>query len=127
MLSAFYVCCIYSDALQNTHARIQEFFSGEEGGGGGGGGGQYRSNDQKNSSTYFTVYRGGPMILLQRKLYFSKDPEGVQHFQGGFQMLISIETHLTCDFPGGGGGGGGGGTDPLSPLLDLHMILLQWK
>ena len=30
------------------------------------------------------------MVLLQRKLYFSKDPEGVQHF------------------PGGGGGGGEG-------------------
>ena len=29
------------------------------------------------------------MVLYQRKLYFSKDPEGVQHF------------------PGGGGGGGG--------------------
>ena len=34
------------------------------------------------------------MVLLQRKLYFSKDPEGVQHFQGGglsnvFLMLIS--------------------------------------
>ena len=28
------------------------------------------------SSTYFTVYRGGSMVLLQRKLYFSKDPEG---------------------------------------------------
>ena len=23
------------------------------------------------------------MVLLQRKLYFSKDPEGVQHFSGG--------------------------------------------
>ena len=23
------------------------------------------------------------MVLLQRKLYFSKDPEGVQHFPGG--------------------------------------------
>ena len=31
----------------------------------------------------FTVYRVGPMFLLQRKLYFSKDPEGVQHFPGG--------------------------------------------
>ena len=60
------------------------------------------------------------MVLLQRKLYFSKDPEGVQHFPegggvqlfsrggGGVQMLISIETHITCDFPGG--------PDPLSPL-----------
>ena len=32
------------------------------------------------------------MVLYQRKLYFSKDPYGVQHFPGG----------------GGGGGGGGG-------------------
>ena len=23
------------------------------------------------------------MVLLQRKLYFSKDPEGFQHFPGG--------------------------------------------
>ena len=37
------------------------------------------------------------MILFQRKLYFSKDSEGVQHFpgwEGGSQL-----------FPGGGGGG----------------------
>ena len=43
--------------------------------------------------------------LLQRKLYFSKDPEGVQHFPvggGGVQILISIEPHLTCDFRGRG-------------------------
>ena len=26
---------------------------------------------------------GEPMVLLQGKLYFSKDPEGVQHFPGG--------------------------------------------
>ena len=47
-------------------------------------------------------YRGGgAMVLLQRKLYFPKDPEGVQHFQGrsiqgGIQMLIAIT--ITCDF-----------------------------
>ena len=47
------------------------------------------------------------MVLLQRKLYFLKDPKGVKHFPGGqtfcrgVQMLISIETHITCDFPGG--------------------------
>ena len=58
------------------------------------------------------------MVLLQRKLYFSKDSTfsrggGVQHFPGGggggapnffqvggVQMLISIETHIACDFPG---------------------------
>ena len=48
------------------------------------------------------------MVLLQRKLYFPKDPEGVQHFQGrsiqgGIQMLIAIT--ITCDFSEGGGGG----------------------
>ena len=46
------------------------------------------------------------MALLQRKLYFSNDPEGVQHFPGGptffrgVQILISIKTRITCDFPG---------------------------
>ena len=64
------------------------------------------------------------MVLLQRKLYFSKDPEGVQHFPGGgggsnflpgrgIQMLISIETLITCDFPGGSG--------PPIPPLDPHL------
>ena len=54
------------------------------------------------------------MVLLLRKLYlyFTKDPDGVHYFPGvgvqlfpgrGFQMLISIETHITCYFPGGGG------------------------
>ena len=53
------------------------------------------------------------MVLLHGKLYFSKDPEGVQHFPGGgevqlfpgggVQMLISIETHSSCDIPRGGG------------------------
>ena len=63
------------------------------------------------------------MVLLQRKLYFSKDPERVQHFPGGgvqlfpggVQTLISIETHITFDFPGGG-------LDPLSRPLDLRML-----
>ena len=48
------------------------------------------------------------MVLLQRKL--CKDPTfsmggGGPTFSrggGGVQMLISIETHITCDFPGGG-------------------------
>ena len=67
------------------------------------------------------------ITLQQRKLYFSKDPEGVQlstggggggggsnFFQGaGVQMLISIETHITCDFPGGG---------PDHPSVSAHWI-----
>ena len=43
------------------------------------------------------------MVLLQRQLYFSKDPEGSNMF-------------------GGGGGGGGGGSGPPTPHpLDPHM------
>ena len=63
------------------------------------------------SSAYFTVYRGGPTVLLLRKLYlcFTKDPEGVHYlpggvklFPGGVQILISLQTHIrTCYFPGG--------------------------
>ena len=36
------------------------------------------------SSAYLTVYRGGPMVLLLRKLYlyFTKDPKGVHYFPG---------------------------------------------
>ena len=39
-------------------------------------------------------------------------------------MLISIETNIRCDFPGGGGGGGGGVRPPISPL-DWHMESLS--
>ena len=65
------------------------------------------------------------MVLLLRKLYlyFTKDPEGVHYFpgggvsnffQGGGQMLISLETHVrTCYFPGGC-------PDPLSPAGSAH-------
>ena len=47
------------------------------------------------------------MVLLQRKLYFSSPTfsRGGTTFSGGggVQMLISIETLITCDFPGGSG------------------------
>ena len=45
----------------------------------------------------FQGSRGGPT--------FSR---GVQLFLGGSNCLFPIETHITCDFPGGG-------PDPLSP------------
>ena len=38
--------------------------------------------------------------------FISKVSEEVHHFpegRGGVQMLISIETHITCDFQGGTG------------------------
>ena len=46
---------------------------------------------------------GDLMILLQRKLYFSKDPErGSNIFRGGGGPTFSRgKMHITCDFPGG--------------------------
>ena len=40
---------------------------------------------------------------------------------GGVQILISIETYITCDFSGGGGGGGRGGVRTTYPSLDSRM------
>ena len=50
---------------------------------------------------------------IQRSPTFSRGG-GPTFSRGGIQMLISIETHITCDFPGGGSG-------PPVPLLDPHM------
>ena len=36
-------------------------------------------------------------------------------------MLISIETHITCDFQGGGGSG------PPIPPLDRHMRVFKFS
>ena len=73
----------------------------------------------------FYSFTEGVQWLFQRKLLFLKVSEGVQLFQGGggnffhggggVQWVISIETHITCDFQGGGGGG------PHIPPLDPHM------
>ena len=46
------------------------------------------------------------MVLLQKKLTFPRIQEGPTFSRGGgggggVQMLISMETHITCDFPGG--------------------------
>ena len=48
------------------------------------------------------VYR---FLRFQRGPTFSR---GVQLFPGGSNCLFPIETHITCDFPGGG-------PDPLPP------------
>ena len=48
----------------------------------------------------FKGFRGGTT--------FSRG-EGNFFHGGGVQWVISIETHITCDFPGGG-------ADPISPL-----------
>ena len=84
------------------HARIQEFSSG------GGGGGGSRSIWQKK---LWQPFFSPQLILLKangifrRKLSFFKVPEGVHLFPGGgggSNCSFPIETHITCDFPGGG-------------------------
>ena len=41
---------------------------------------------------------------------------GVQLFPGGSNCLFPIETHITCDFPGG--------SPPLDPHLNSHFCHL---
>ena len=97
------------------HAQIQDFLPG----GGGGGGGGVQVSLTKKALTFFFFFFFSPQLILQksngqfqRNLSFFKVPEGVQHFPGGVQLfpggsncLFPIETHITCNFPGGGGSG----------------------
>ena len=104
------------------HARIQEFSSG-----------------RVQVSLFFFFFFFSPQLILQksngqyqRNLSFFKVPEGVQHFPGGVQLfpggsncLFPIETHITCDFPGGVW------TPcppppPPPPPLDLHLYTIHW-
>ena len=92
------------------HARIQDFRQG----GGAGGPGQ---SDKKSPDNVFLVLS----LFTEVKWLFSKKTiifqgsrggptfsRGVQLFPGGSNCLYPIETHITCDFPGG--------PDPLTPL-----------
>ena len=55
-----------------------------------------------------TIKRSGVLFLCFSKssTYFT-EPRGVgvQLFPGESNCLFPIETHITCDFPGGGGSG----------------------
>ena len=68
--------------------RVETFIGG---GGGGGGGATFYYY-------YYIFYGGGGWV-------------------GGVQILISIETYITCDFSGGGGGG----VRTTYPSLDSRM------
>ena len=71
------------------------------------------------------------MVISKKTIIFTRFKR-VQHFSGGggakffqggggVQMLISIETHITCDFQGGGGSG------PPIPPLDRHMRVFKFS
>ena len=84
---------------------------------------------------------------FQRNLSFFDVPEGVQHFQGGSNIfkgggrgvqhfqggsnffrggggsncLFPIETHITCDFPGGSGPP----VPPSGSALEIHIQIYK--
>ena len=109
---------VFKDRL---HARIQEFSSG-----GGGGGGQVSLTKKNSDNVVFLVlslfYRR-QMVNFKEIYHFQGSRwglafsrgGGVQLFPGGSNCLFAIETHITCDFPGG--------PDPLYPTLDPHLRL----
>ena len=65
------------------------------------------------------IYRGGGggggcnFLLFLFYFFFFGGGGGLGGGVGGVQILISIETYITCDFSGGGGGGGGGSGPPI--------------
>ena len=77
-------------------ARIQESLSEGVRGGGGGGPTAEKQPQQRffKPSTDFTVIHGGSNI-------FQGGGGSNISRGGGVQMLISIKTHITCDFPEG--------------------------
>ena len=68
------------------HARIQDFLPG----------GVQARLPENSSDNFFSpqLYRGCPIVISNKTIIFRGG--------GGVQMLISIETHITYDFPGGG-------------------------
>ena len=67
------------------------------------------------------------MVYFEENYHFSRFQRGSNIFQegsnffrgmgGGSNCLFPIETHITCDFPGGGGSG------PPVPPLDPHLLV----
>ena len=96
---------------------------------GGGGPGQI---DKKALATFFLVlslFYTSQMVNFKENYPFSRFQRGSNIFQGGggvqlfpggggFNCLFPIETHITCDFPGGAG-------PPVTPPppLDPHLLI----
>ena len=66
------------------------------------------SNGYFKENYYFQRFQRGPTISRGEGNFFQG---------GGVQWVISIETHKTCDFPGGGGG-----RTPYLPSGSAHAI-----
>ena len=89
---------------------------------GGGGGGVQVNLTKKALTTFFLFFFSPQLIFLksngsfrEKKGFrggptFSRRGPTFSRGGGGSNCSFPIETHITCDFPGGGG------PDPLSPL-----------
>ena len=70
------------------------------------------------------------MVNFKENYHFSRFRRGSNIFQGaptfsrgGSNCLFPIETHITCDFPGGGG------SEPLDPHLEYtkKVVMVDTK
>ena len=76
------------------------------------------------------------MVNFKEIYHFSRFQRGSNIFQGGGQLfpggsncLFPVETHITCDFPGGGGSGPPvppSGSALESQPLELDTAPKQW-
>ena len=67
---------------------------------------------------FYSLQRGSNGFITEKIILFKGSRGSNFSGEGGgsrVQVLISIETHITCDFTGEG-------PDPLSPPLDPHMV-----
>ena len=105
---------------ENVHYTLNSYEQVEQGscadpgifvrgwGGGGGGGGGRGPKARKHSGQCFFSH--------QLILPFTKWIQWFYYRGEDFQVVVvSKETHITCDFPGGGGGGSGLPNPPLDP------------
>ena len=107
------------------------------GGGGGGGGVQSRRPENSLDNVFFfcflflvlnltySLQRGSNGFITEKIILFQGSGGGPTFSKGGsnfvqgrgVQMLISIETHITCDFPERGGGGPASGSAHVTPKI----------
>ena len=91
-----------------VHARIQEFLSG-----GGGGDGVEARRPENSMDSVFLVINLFYSLRSVSNGFITEGRRGSNFFQG---VGVSIETHITCDFPEEGGGSG----PPNPPLVCLQ-------
>ena len=107
------------------HARIQGFCQGVQA--------KLPENSSDNVSFFVCLspklilqfFRGCPMVIPKKTIIFQGFRGGPSFYGGptfsggvGVQMLISVEIHMYCDFPGGGGVG-----PPIPPSRSAQVGL----